>query len=100
KAKKSGDDWEGTIDISAEVNLHVPALLPADYCSDVHARLPPNKRLAHADTRETLDLLREELVDRFGDLPEPARALLECHRVRIAARPRGVARGEGTPAAG
>ncbi|MGZ9927728.1 TRCF domain-containing protein, partial [Escherichia coli] len=39
-----------------------------------------------------LDALREELVDRFGDLPEPARALIECHLVRIAARPLGVAR--------
>ena len=43
-----------------------------------------------------LDVLREELVDRFGELPEPARALLECHRVRIAARPLGVARIDAT----
>ena len=41
-------------------------------------------------------MLREELVDRFGELPEPARALLECHRVRIAARPLGVARIDAT----
>src|SRR5437588_3809715 len=29
-------ELEGTVDVSTEVNLHVPALLPASYCSDVH----------------------------------------------------------------
>jgi transcription-repair coupling factor (superfamily II helicase) len=85
-------ELEGTVDVSTEVNLHVPALLPATYCSDVHERLSLYKRLADAETREALEALREELVDRFGELPEPARALIECHMVRIAARPLGVAR--------
>jgi transcription-repair coupling factor (superfamily II helicase) len=89
-------DMEGTVDVSTEVNLHVPALLPAGYCSDVHERLSLYKRLADADSREALDALREELVDRFGELPEPARALLESHQVRIAARPLGVARVDAT----
>jgi len=95
KAGKTADA-EDAIDISTEVNLHVPALLPETYCSDVHERLSLYKRLADAETREQLDLLREELVDRFGELPEPARALIECHRVRIAARPLGVARVDAT----
>jgi transcription-repair coupling factor (superfamily II helicase) len=84
------------IEVATEVNLHVPALLPASYCSDVHERLSLYKRLADAESREALDSLREELVDRFGDLPEAARALLECHLVRIAARPLGVARVDAT----
>jgi transcription-repair coupling factor (superfamily II helicase) len=62
----------------------------------VHERLSLYKRLADAETREQLDLLREELVDRFGELPDPARALVECHRVRIAARPLGIARVDAT----
>jgi len=87
---------DDAVDVSTEVNLHVPALLPETYCSDVHERLSLYKRLADADTREQLDTLREELVDRFGELPDPARALLECHRVRVAARPLGVARIDAT----
>jgi len=89
-------ELEDTVDVSTEVNLHVPALLPALYCSDVHERLSLYKRLADADSREELDTLREELVDRFGELPEAARALLECHLVRIAARPLGVSRVDAT----
>ncbi len=84
------------VDVTTEVNLHVPALLPAAYCSDVHERLSLYKRLADAESREALDALHEELVDRFGLLPEPARALLECHHVRIAARALGVARIDAT----
>ena len=95
KAGKEADAQDA-IDVSTEVNLHVPALLPATYCSDVQERLSLYKRLADTETREQLDLLREELVDRFGELPEPARALLECHRVRIAARALGVTRIDAT----
>src|SRR5438105_11886711 len=83
-------------DITTEVNLHVPALLPASYCSDVQERLSLYKRLADAESREALDELREELVDRFGELPEAARALIECHGVRIDARPLGVSRIDAT----
>jgi transcription-repair coupling factor (superfamily II helicase) len=95
---KSGKapELDDAIDISTEVNLHVPALLPESYCSDVHERLSLYKRLGDADSREALDALREELVDRFGELPEPARALLECHQVRLAARPLGVKRVDAT----
>jgi transcription-repair coupling factor (superfamily II helicase) len=96
RLKAGQKDIEDSIDISTEVNLHVPALLPATYCSDVQERLSLYKRLADTETQEQLDLLREELVDRFGELPEPARALIECHRVRIAARPLGVARVDAT----
>jgi transcription-repair coupling factor (superfamily II helicase) len=97
RALKSGRAPEvESLDINPEVNLHVPALLPAAYCSDVQERLSLYKRLADTQAPESLELLREELVDRFGELPEAARALLECHRVRIAARPLGVARVDAT----
>src|SRR5260221_2411533 len=84
------------IDVTTEVNLHVPALLPPSYCSDVHERLSPYQRLADAPAPAALDLLTAELVDRFGELPDAARALLDCHRVRIAARPLRVARVDAT----
>src|SRR3989454_791550 len=98
RALKSGraPALEKDFDLDTEVNLHVPALLPASYCSDVQERLALYKRLADTDAPEQLEALREELVDRFGELPEPARALLECHQVRLAARPLGVSRVDAT----
>jgi len=98
RALRSGrsSERDDAVDVSAEINLHVPALLPARYCSDVHERLTLYKRLANCDSRESLDAMHEELVDRFGDLPEPARALLECHRLRMAARALGITRIDAT----
>jgi len=75
---------------TTEINLHVPALLPNDYCGDVHERLSLYKRLANCKTQEAIDDLQEELIDRFGKLPEVARALVETHRLRVAAKPLGI----------
>ena len=85
-------DLAAPLAVTAEINLHVPALLPADYVSDVHERLVLYKRLAHCETLEALDALREELIDRFGIPPEPARVLIECHRLRVLGKPLGIAR--------
>src|SRR5204863_61100 len=86
KAGKAAD-VDDAVDISTEVNLHVPALLPETYCSDVHERLSIYKRLADAESREALEALAEELVDRFGEMPDPARALIACLQVRLTVRP-------------
>src|SRR5206468_9326104 len=48
---------------TTEINLHAPALLPQDYCGDVHLRLSFYKRLATARSSEQIDSLLEELVD-------------------------------------
>lgn len=92
KALQKGEDADLTqpLDIVSEINLHTPALLPTKYCPDVHERLTLYKRLANCETDDELGGLREELVDRFGPMPDQTRALLETHRLRIAARPLGI----------
>jgi transcription-repair coupling factor (superfamily II helicase) len=94
KALKAGKepDMEAPLNATTEINLHAPALLPNDYCSDVHERLVLYKRLANCDTLDELDALHEELIDRFGLLPAQARTLLDVHRLRILAKEVGVAR--------
>ena len=94
RALKKGKaiDLDAPMDTGVEVNLHAPALLPESYCSDVHERLTLYKRLANCQSAEDLDALREELIDRFGLVPEPARALLESHALRLVATPLGITR--------
>jgi transcription-repair coupling factor (superfamily II helicase) len=98
RALKDGKaiDLDQALDAATEVKLHAPALLPETYCDDVHERLTLYKRLANCRTQEELDAMHEELVDRFGLLPEPAKVLLESHRLRLLAAPLGVARVEAT----
>ncbi|WP_050468320.1 transcription-repair coupling factor [Herbaspirillum chlorophenolicum] len=83
-------DLAAPLSSTTEINLHVPALLPNDYCGDVHERLSLYKRFANCVKQDAIDDLQEELIDRFGKLPEPARALVETHRLRIAAKPLGI----------
>ena len=85
-------DMMQPLGVTTEINLHQPALLPNDYCGDIHERLVLYKRLANCATLEDLDSLHEELIDRFGLLPDAAKALLETHRLRILSKPLGVIR--------
>ncbi len=82
--------WPQPLGVTTEINLHVPALLPETYCSDVHERLVLYKRLANCESEPELTAMQEELIDRFGLPPEPAQALLACHRLRIAGERLGV----------
>ena len=83
--------------VTTEIQLHVPARLPEHYCNDIHERLVLYKRLATAEDAEGIDAIVEELVDRFGPLPEPAIALVASHRLRLAARPLGVRKVDAGP---
>jgi transcription-repair coupling factor (superfamily II helicase) len=87
-------------DQSVELDLHVPALIPDTYLPDVHARLIMYKRIAGAKDEEELTALREEIVDRFGPLPEFLRNLLAIARLRQKARRAGVKRADIGPKGG
>jgi transcription-repair coupling factor (superfamily II helicase) len=98
KSLKNGKepDLAAPLATTTEINLHVPALMPADYCGDVQERLSIYKRLANCTTSEAIDDLQEELIDRFGKMPDPVKALLETHRLRVTARPIGIVKVDAT----
>jgi transcription-repair coupling factor (superfamily II helicase) len=92
RALKNGQepDLAAPLATTTEINLHVPALLPADFCGDVHERLSIYKRLANCADQNKIDDMQEELIDRFGKLPDPVKALVETHRLRVAAKTVGI----------
>ena len=94
KALKEGREPDLTAPLAAttEINLHAPAILPADYCGDVQERLSLYKRLANCEHNDAIDGIQEELIDRFGKLPPQAHALVETHRLRLAAKPLGISK--------
>ncbi|HEX5345402.1 MAG TPA: transcription-repair coupling factor [Duganella sp.] len=83
-------DLAAPLATTTEINLHVPALLPADFCGDVHERLSIYKRMANCESQDKIDDMQEELIDRFGKLPDAVKALIETHRLRIAAKKVGI----------
>ncbi|NGZ84646.1 transcription-repair coupling factor [Duganella sp. SAP-35] len=83
-------DLAAPLATTTEINLHVPALLPADFCGDVHERLSIYKRMANCNVLDKIDDMQEEMIDRFGKLPDPVKALIETHRLRISAKTVGI----------
>ena len=72
------------------IELPVDAHLPHDYIPSERLRLEMYKRLAEVRADEDVDLLREELLDRYGEPPEQVAALLLVARFRARARQAGV----------
>ena len=90
-------DLLGPLSVTTDINLHSPALLPDDYCGDVHLRLSFYKKLATAKNTDQVDALLEEIVDRFGKLPAPGQTLIEVHRLRVTSQPFGVVKVDASP---
>ncbi|MDD0837728.1 transcription-repair coupling factor [Curvibacter sp. HBC61] len=90
-------DLLSPLSVTTDINLHAPALLPDDYCGDVHLRLSFYKKLATARTPEQIDTLLEEIVDRFGKLPPQAQTLIDVHRLRVLSAPYGVVKVDAAP---
>ena len=90
-------DLLSPLSVTTDINLHAPALLPGDYCGDVHLRLSFYKKLATAKTADQIDSLLEEIVDRFGKLPPQAQTLVDVHRLRVLTLPYGVIKVDAAP---
>jgi transcription-repair coupling factor (superfamily II helicase) len=90
-------DLLAPLNVTTEINLHAPALLPDDYCGDVHLRLSFYKKLATAKNTDQIDALLEEIVDRFGKLPPQGQTLIDVHRLRVIAKPYGVVKVDAAP---
>ena len=90
-------DLLSPLSVTTDINLHAPALLPNDYCGDVHLRLSFYKKLATAKTTDQVDGLLEEIVDRFGKLPTQAQTLIDVHRLRVMSAPYGVIKVDAAP---
>jgi transcription-repair coupling factor (superfamily II helicase) len=78
-------------EVDPEIRLPISARLPEDYVPDVNQRLVLYKRLASAPDEADLDRVRDELLDRFGALPNEALHLMAIIRLKIAARRLGIA---------
>ncbi len=83
-------DIDGQSVRGADVELHVPALIPDDYLPDVHTRLTLYKRISGARDTHALRELQVEMIDRFGLLPDPAKYLFAIAELKLQATELGV----------
>ena len=72
------------------IDLPVDANLPPDYIASDRLRLEGYRRLASAADQGAVGAVVDELVDRYGPLPEPAQRLVAVARLRLLAREYGI----------
>ncbi|OBH06437.1 transcription-repair coupling factor [Mycobacterium sp. E1747] len=72
------------------IDLPVDAHLPPDYIASDRLRLEAYRRLAAASDDAAVDAVIDELVDRYGALPEPALRLVAVARLRLLCRAAGI----------
>jgi transcription-repair coupling factor (superfamily II helicase) len=76
--------------LEVKIELPVDAHVPHEYAPGERLRLAAYRSIASANTEEDVKAVREELVDRYGKLPEPVENLLLVAGLRMLARACGV----------
>ncbi len=80
-----GTPIEKAADTEIRIDLPVNAHLPDDYIEDQLARIEAYRRLAAAATDAEVDDVVAEWIDRYGELPGAAVALIDIARLRAEA---------------
>ncbi len=76
--------------VETKIELPIDAHLPHDYVPSERLRLEMYKRLAEVRADEDVDLIREEMLDRYGEPPAAVASLLQVARFRARARQAGL----------
>ena len=83
-------DIDAPLETGTEVSMHVPALIPDDYLPNISTRLILYKRVAQAKSKEQLNEVQVEMIDRFGLLPEATKQLFTQAEIRLRAERLGI----------
>jgi len=89
-ALKGGDLGETQDQWSPQISLGAAVLIPEAYVGDLHVRLGLYRRLSTLDKRPDIDAFAAELVDRFGELPQEVRHLLDVVEIKGLAKQAGL----------
>jgi transcription-repair coupling factor (superfamily II helicase) len=76
--------------VDCKVELPITAHLSPDYVPSDRLRLDLYRRLADARESSAIDAIRDELIDRFGELPPEAERLVRVARLRNYLRTQGI----------
>jgi transcription-repair coupling factor (superfamily II helicase) len=96
-AMKGGDLGEAADKWSPEIALGMPVLIPEAYVADLQLRLGLYRRLSSLESRADIDGFAAELVDRFGELPDEVRYLLDVMEIKGLCRAANIAKVDAGP---
>jgi len=83
-------DQSAAQEVETKVELPINAHIPHDYVPGERLRLEAYRRIAEVASEDDIAAIREELLDRYGEPPQPVDNLLAVARFRVLARSAGL----------
>ena len=84
--KSSKNDLVDSIeehDFSPEIKLGIPIIIPSNYIENINIKIKYYRRIANANSKEELNIIKNELEVEYGVLPESLENLLEISHIKI-----------------
>ena len=91
-AKAGGIAQAKPRDLSPQITVDAPILIPEDYVPDLDLRMSLYRRVNEIEQPHEIEAFAAELIDRFGTLPEPTENLLTLMTIKLNARKAHVAK--------
>lgn len=85
-----GEQQADEVSWNTAIDLGIDAYLPSDYIYDSIQKIEIYKKTASAATFEEVAELEDELLDRFGELPEAVQNLMSVARVKLYGKRYGI----------
>jgi transcription-repair coupling factor (superfamily II helicase) len=92
EAKAGGLVAARKADLSPQITVDAPILIPEDYVPDLDLRMSLYRRINEFEEAERIEAFGAELIDRFGPLPEPTENLLTLMGIKLNARTANIAK--------
>jgi transcription-repair coupling factor (superfamily II helicase) len=82
---------------SPQITVDAPILIPDDYVPDLDLRMGLYRRVNELESRQEIEAFAAELIDRFGNLPQPTQNLLTVIEAKLNCRKACVAKLDAGP---
>ena len=89
-AKAQNKEVEREVSIDPAIDLEVDAFIDDAYIKDSARKISVYQRLLHIKSKEQLDDMTDELIDRFGTPTDPVDRLLRIAQIKEQARLLGI----------
>ncbi|MDB5702105.1 MAG: mfd, partial [Sphingomonadales bacterium] len=91
-AKAGGIIAARKADLSPQITVDAPILIPEDYVPDLDLRMSLYRRINGIDNQMAIEAFAAEIIDRFGPLPDATENLLTLMAIKLNARAAGIAK--------
>ena len=84
KAGDAGLETEST-GLSPQITVDAPIMIPEEYVPDLAVRMALYRRLNQTESQAEIESLAAEMIDRFGELPQPTKNLIRLIEIKAQA---------------